>query len=106
MLVRIVRMTFSPDTVDAFLDQFDDTAPQIRAVDGCTHLELWRDVDTPRVCTTYSHWISENALDRYRNSDLFRSTWSAVKPLFDGPPKAQSYIVARPADEIFDPPSY
>jgi quinol monooxygenase YgiN len=100
MLVRIVRLTFSPDTVSSFLDQFDEAAPQIRSFPGCHHLELWRDLDAPHVCTTHSHWESEEALEQYRNSDLFRSTWAAIKPLFDGRPKAHSYRVARSAETI------
>jgi quinol monooxygenase YgiN len=100
MLVRIVRMTFVPDAVDQFLDQFDDTAPRIRSFPGCHHLELWRDANTPAVFTTYSYWESPDALDEYRESDLFRSTWSTVKPLFADRPKAHSYTVARPADAI------
>ena len=100
MLVRIVRMTFAPDTVEAFLDRFDDAAPRIRAFPGCRHLELWRDADAPAVCTTYSHWTGAEALDTYRNSDLFRSTWSTVKPLFAAAPRAHSYTVARPAEAI------
>lgn len=102
MLVRIVRMTFTPSTVDVFLQTFDETAPRIRGVEGCHHLELWRDVETPHVCTTYSHWTDHTALDRYRNSELFRSTWTTVKPLFAAPPKAHSYHVARPAAAIDD----
>jgi len=102
MLVRLVRMTFAPDAVDQFLDQFDETAPQIRSFPGCHHLELWQDADAPAVCTTYSHWESPEALDEYRNSDLFRSTWSTVKPLFADRPQAHSYTVARRANAIED----
>jgi quinol monooxygenase YgiN len=100
MLVRIVRMTFAPDAVGPFLDQFDESAPRIRAFPGCHHLELWRDLDAPHVCATHSHWESEEALEQYRHSDLFRTTWAAVKPLFDGRPEAHSYTVARPAHAI------
>ena len=102
MLVRLVRMTFQPDAVDPFLEQFDESAPQIRSFPGCHHLELWRDADAPVVCTTYSHWESADALDAYRNSDLFRSTWSAVKPLLADRPQAHSYTIARLADAIED----
>lgn len=100
MLIRLVRMTFRPDTVETFLNTFDDRAPKIRQFPGCDHLELWRDIDAPTVCTTHSHWRSEEALDRYRHSDLFRSTWATVKPLFSDAPQAHSYTVARPADVI------
>lgn len=100
MLVRIVRMTFAPNTVDAFLDLFDTAAPRIRSFSGCQHLELWRDADAPSVYTTYSHWTNEEALEAYRSSALFRSTWSDVKPLFSDRPRAQSYTVARSAGTI------
>lgn len=101
MLIRIVRMTFDPEAVDTFLERFDETAPQIRAFPGCHHLELWRDADTPAVFTTHSHWESEEALEQYRHSDLFRSTWDEVKPLFDAQAKAQSYKIAR-SSKIID----
>ncbi|MFB6099197.1 MAG: putative quinol monooxygenase, partial [Salinibacter sp.] len=66
----------------------------------CHHLELWRDADAEAVFTTYSHWASAEALDAYRDSDLFRSTWATVKPLFADRPQARSYTVARPSDVI------
>lgn len=100
MLIRIVRMTFAPDAVGAFLDRFDQTAPEIRNFPGCEHLELWRDQDARSVFTTHSHWESEEALEQYRNSDLFRSTWADVKPLFADRAEAHSYAVVRPSDAI------
>lgn len=93
-------MTFAPDNVDQFLTHFDEAAPHIRSFPGCHHLELWRDVESTATCTTYSQWASAEALDRYRNSELFERTWSTVKPLFTDRPRAQSYTVARPADAI------
>lgn len=93
-------MTFVPDQVDAFLEHFNETAPQIRSFPGCTHLELWRDVETPAIFTTYSHWEDEEALDTYRESELFRDTWAKVKPLFADRPRAHSYTVSRPATTI------
>jgi len=102
VLVRIVRMTFAPKSSEQFLAQFDEAAPHIRSFSGCHHLELWRDVEAPTTCTTYSQWESPQALAEYKNSELFKRTWSTVKPLFDARPRAQSYRVARPADAIDD----
>lgn len=93
-------MTFAPGAVEQFLDQFDETAPQIRSFPGCHHLELWRDADAPTIFTTYSHWESPEALDEYRESTLFRSTWSTVKPLFADRPQAHSYTVSRRSNTI------
>ncbi len=100
MLIRIVRMTFAEDTVESFLTQFDKVAPQIRQFPGCRHLALWQDADVPTVCTTYSHWDSADALERYRGSGLFRDTWASVKPLFADRPEAHSYTLARSTDAI------
>lgn len=100
MLVRLVHMTFAPDTVDPFLETFDAAASRIRSFPGCRHLELWQDTEAPLVYTTYSHWTSAEALDRYRNSDLFHSTWSTVKPLFAERPEAHSHTMVRSAETI------
>lgn len=99
MLIRIVRMTFRPEARAAFLERFDAAAPQIRAFRGCHHLELWEDARFPNICATCSHWTGREALERYRQSDLFRKTWAEVKPLFAAPPTAHSYAALRPADE-------
>jgi len=102
MIVRIVRMTFHPEAVDAFLEQFDASSPHIRAMPGCLHLELWRDERFPNICTTHSHWENDQALQAYRKSDLFESTWAKVKPLFAAWPEAHSYSVARSAEAIVE----
>lgn len=98
MLIRIVRMTFRPNAVDEFLALFDASSPRIRQFDGCRHLELWQDASQANVCTTYSLWTGEEALERYRRSDLFRSTWEAAKALFAAPPEASSHTRIRLAD--------
>lgn len=100
MIVRLVRMTFAPDAVDRFLEHFETVAPKIRQVEGCEHLELWRDTRFPNVCTTYSHWTSEEALNAYRHSDLFAGAWKETKPLFAARPVAHSYTVAHSAEDI------
>jgi len=91
MLLRTVRMTFRPDRLDEFLDGvFRPSAPHIRAFPGCRHLALWRDARFPNVLTTFSHWESPEALERYRTSELFRSTWARTTPLFAAAPEAHS----------------
>ncbi len=93
MLLRTVRMTFRPDALPAFLAMFEAVAPQIRAVAGCRHLELWEDARYPTILTTYSQWDSAEALDAYRHSDLFRATWAKTKPGFAAPTVAHSQHV-------------
>jgi quinol monooxygenase YgiN len=87
-------MTFRPDRVDDFLQEiFGPSAPQIRAFPGCRHLELWQDVRFPNILTTFSHWDDNSALERYRQSDLFRTTWARTTPLFAAAAVAHSQEV-------------
>ena len=82
MLIRIVRMTFRPDEIDAFMAIFVQSHEKIRAFPGCHHLNLLRDLDNPAVRLTYSLWESPDALEAYRKSALFQTTWAATKVLF------------------------
>ena len=94
MLIRTVRMTFRPDRVEDFLEEiFRMSAPQIRAFPGCRRLELWRDERFANILTTYSHWDDSTALEGYRTSELFRSTWARTTPLFAAPAVAHSQTV-------------
>ena len=90
MLIRIVRMTFRPDELDAFMVIFAHSHEKIRAFPGCRHLDLLRDLDNPNVRMTYSLWESPDALEAYRRSELFRTTWAATKVLFAEKPVAFS----------------
>jgi len=96
LLIRIVRLTFRPEALDAFLTIFDASAPHIRAFPGCTHLALWQDEATPHILTTCSHWTDADALATYRRSALFKLTWAQTKPLFADAPLAFSHYVLRP----------
>ncbi len=82
MLIRIVRMTFQPERVEEFKNIFEESKAQIRAREGCLHLELWRDLHQTNVFVTHSHWESEEDLNAYRASELFRTTWQKTKALF------------------------
>ena len=86
MLIRLVRLTLRPDALDTFLVLLGEAAPQIRAFPGCQHLALWQDVRFPNIVTTHSRWDDAGALEHYRQSLLFKTTWAETKPLFRGPP--------------------
>ncbi len=90
-LIRVVRMTFDPAAVDDFLTLFRQVSPRIRRFEGCKHLELWEDRRYPNVFTTYSIWQSEEHLEVYRKSELFRETWAQTRRWFAAPPQAHSY---------------
>jgi len=90
MIKRIVQLTFQPDRTDDFLSIFRESKSLIEAYPGCQHVELLRCTDPDNVFFTYSFWEDEEALERYRQSELFRATWSRTKVLFADKPRAWS----------------
>lgn len=95
MLVRIVKMTFRSDRIDAFMEIFESRKEKIRAFEGCTHLQLWQDSSQANVFFTYSLWQNEAALSHYRNSSFFRETWQLTKQSFAT--KAEAWSVGQVA---------
>lgn len=89
MIKRLVKLTFQSDKTDDFLTIFEDSKYLIRQREGCQHLELLRNATTPYVFFTLSFWDDEAALNAYRDSELFKTTWSKTKILFSA--KAQAW---------------
>ena len=75
-------MTFRPEAVPEFLEIFRESSPLIRAFEGCNHVELLEIVNAPNKLCTLSYWDSEENLEAYRNSELFKETWKRTKVLF------------------------
>ena len=90
MFVRIVKMGFHEEKVEAFLDNFEAVKQDIRNFPGNRFLELYRDRNDPTVFFTYSYWESEADLENYRKSDLFIEVWAFTKQLFRDKPLAWS----------------
>ena len=90
MIVRIVRMKVSESDVSVFQRYFNNSFSDIRSFPGCNELALYTDVNDKGVVITFSRWESEAHLNDYRDSDVFKSTWEHVKPLFIAKPEAFS----------------
>ncbi|MBK7939550.1 MAG: antibiotic biosynthesis monooxygenase [Lewinellaceae bacterium] len=94
MIKRIVKMTFREEAVETFLkDVFEPSKGRIRAFPGCQHMELLQYSSQRNVLFTLSFWDDEAALDTYRHSELFRTTWEKTKALFAEKPEAWSVEV-------------
>lgn len=83
-------MRFREGTSDEFLEVFNASCGKIRAFPGCHHLELLRNESDACHFMTYSKWDSTEALEQYRVSELFQSTWAKTKPLFETKAEAWS----------------
>jgi quinol monooxygenase YgiN len=81
MIIRIVKMHFREDEVPRFLEIFEQSKMQIRSFPGCQQLKLLK-AELPGILFTYSHWESPEALEIYRQSELFKTTWAKTKRLF------------------------
>jgi heme-degrading monooxygenase HmoA len=88
MIKRLVKLTFQADKTTDFKDIFEISKAKIRTMEGCLHLELLQDINNPAIFFTLSHWDTEGALNRYRHSDLFKTTWTKTKILFADKPRA------------------
>ena len=83
-------MHFQDGKTEAFLSIFEEMKLHIAQSAGCFELELHQDVANENQFFTISLWQSEAHLDNYRHSELFKLTWTRVKPLFAEPAAAWS----------------
>ncbi len=93
MILRIVRMSFSPDKIQDFIKIFNESKTAIEASEGCFNVKLYVDHEHSNVYYTKSKWISPEALEKYRQSDLFKSTWARTKVLFNDSAQAHSLVL-------------
>jgi len=91
MIARIVDLQIEPSEFEKARQLIEDVAPKVKTFKGCSYLELNFDIHKKGHVQTYSRWISEDALNQYRNSDTFLSFWKSVKPLFARPASAWSF---------------
>lgn len=90
MIKRIVRLCFKENFTEEFENIFNNSKSQIKAFEGCYHLELCKDINDKRIYFTISYWKDEAALNQYRTSTFFEETWSKTKILFEDKPLAFS----------------
>ncbi len=96
-LQRIVKMQLKPESTETFLTHFDTIKGRIADFPGCLGLRLLQDTERPNIVFTYSRWESPDALEHYRHSELFQTTWMFVKTLFEARAEAWSTYIIREA---------
>ena len=93
MIVRIVKLTIDRPHIPKFVANFDRNKEKIRSFEGCERLEFYWDRNDTSVFFTYSYWKDEEALETYRQSDLFKNVWAITKPMFKA--KAEAWSVDK-----------
>lgn len=99
MINRIVKLTFRLEDVHQFKEIFESSKDRIAAFEGCEGVKLLQDKNDPRIFFTYSLWQDDQALERYRKSELFKNTWKQAKALFDQQAEAWSTNLLSDATE-------
>jgi quinol monooxygenase YgiN len=97
MITRVVKMTFREDEIQSFKQIFAESAALIQSFEGCGEVKLMRDVNNKNIFFTLSKWQTEEHLQIYRSSILFKTTWARVKPLFSEKAQAWSLLDITPA---------
>lgn len=95
MIKRFVKLTLDIEKMDHFMAVLDQNIDKIRASQGCSHLEILSDIHAPGSVWTFSLWDTEEDLNNYRNSTLFKGVWSEFKKCFSGKPEAWSTQTIR-----------
>lgn len=90
MFVRIVKMSFKPESITAFKTLFNANKDKIRYFEGCNFLELYQDKNESHIFFTYSYWNTDQDLERYKQSPLFKTVWAETKLMFNDKPEAWS----------------
>ena len=90
-IVRVVRLTFSKETIDEFNDLYNKHENDIASQPGCMSVDLLEDVSNPYVQSTISKWRNLDSLNSYRDSKLFGVVWPATKALFSKKPEVWTY---------------
>ena len=67
----MVRLTFSPETVDAFDALYTQFEQHIQACPGCRMVRAMKVPGHPCQRATLSFWETQEDLDAYRKSTLF-----------------------------------
>lgn len=94
-IVRVVRLTFSEESIETFNELYLKHKESIASQPGCYSVDLVEDVSNPYVRATISKWRDEESLNRYRDSDLFGVVWPATKALFAKKPEVWTYKARR-----------
>lgn len=94
MLTRIVKMHFQADKTADFLAFFETIKWKVAKQENCFGMKLMRDIKNPNILFTYSEWKNEDALNAYRDSELFGEVWPTIKPWFQE--KAEAWSVEIP----------
>lgn len=96
MITRIVKMNVNELDIEKFKLLVQPYQSKILAFKGCVQVDIMRDKKNRTQFFSYSIWESEEALENYRNSKMFREIWAEIKKLLSSP------TIAWTVEDAFD----
>jgi quinol monooxygenase YgiN len=91
-------MTIRIEEQAKFMALFESHRSAISEMPGCEDLQILSDACNSGIFFTLSQWKSQEYLDQYRNSEIFKTLWPQVKNLFHAPAEAWSVNPIKPQD--------
>lgn len=89
MITRFVKLSFNEDYCIEFETKFTTSIQKLVASQtGCSEVKLFKAAEN--IYFTVSKWHSEDDLNNYRKSDLFKKIWSEFKVNFSSKAAAWS----------------
>lgn len=96
MIARIVHLYIDKKNKEDFLKMFESRKDMIRNFEGCSYLNLLLvEHEDCSQFSTFSHWESEEHLNKYRSSNVFGQVWPRTKKWMVKKPKAQSFSLVE-----------
>ncbi|MFT4521373.1 MAG: autoinducer 2-degrading protein [Bacteroidia bacterium] len=86
MIVRLVKMNMKAEDAANFEAYFVSRHSLIASFPGCNRVELLKTKACNSIGIIYftrSIWMNEGSLEAYRNSGVFKETWTQVKQWFN-----------------------
>lgn len=80
-----VEAAFAPADLDRAVTLFEAHASDARAIEGCHHYVLFKNIDSDGVAIL-QQWDTMVQFDAYRTSEAFAKLGAGLKPLMTAPP--------------------
>ena len=100
MITRLVKLSLQPEKAQEFENIFYKSQALIEGFEGCEKTNLFKVSGSAGDYFTISYWETEQNLENYRASDLFKKTWAKVKPLFEQKANAWTLKGVMPVSEL------
>lgn len=94
MITRIVKMSILESEIERYQEIVKPYKSKILSSPGCKDVQIFKDINNKSIVFSYSVWETEQDLENYRKSEMFRKVWNEVKTLFSNPAEAWTIVKA------------